>query len=142
MTTYPIAPNLSVGDITDCERARVLDPNVRPAIVHVDGACCVMEGNLDLTAHITDNDEGAAMLEPMLPRTFAFIDRHRPGRHVIVHCTAGISRSPTVVLLYLIHIGEMDENEFHRKHAAYTPNPALQQLITRAENEAWDIDHM
>lgn len=53
----------------------------------------------------------------------------RPGMKVYVHCNAGISRSPTIVWLYLVACGK-DPDEVARRIIAGSPsaipgNPAL-----------------
>ncbi len=54
-----------------------------------------------------------------------------PGHKIYIHCVVGVSRSPTIAWLYLIHSGLSPEAASER----VTPNPALydagivQQLI-------------
>ncbi|KAM3141131.1 hypothetical protein pb186bvf_006736 [Paramecium bursaria] len=42
-------------------------------------------------------------LQEYFPRTNEFIERHRQHTNVMVHCYAGISRSPTVVIAYIMN---------------------------------------
>lgn len=62
----------------------------------------------------------------------------RPGMKVYVHCKAGISRSPTIVWLYLVACGK-DPDEVARRMVAGSPfaipgNPALvdEELLEKA----------
>merc|ERR1712187_958711 len=49
------------------------------------------------------HDNASEQLAQHLPRALAFLDEAKAsGGKCVVHCTAGMSRSPTVVLAYLI----------------------------------------
>jgi predicted protein tyrosine phosphatase len=136
MSNMKIAHNLYVGDIGACLLARGQDDEARPAIVHMDDLCSAEPGPLDLVTPITDDDDGAAVLPGMMGEISSFIDKHREERPVLVHCTAGVSRSPTVLLLYLIRKGEMTEQEFRAIYPAYNPLNAFQVLVMEAEDRA------
>ena len=61
------------------------------------------------------------------------------GRHVLVHCEMGISRSPSIALLYLarytgrIAVGTFQEAEplFAAIYPDYNPGPAIRLFMTR-----------
>lgn len=56
-----------------------------------------------LALRLTDPDP---RLCQCLPRCWSFLDRARQQQgRVLVHCLAAISRSPTIVLSYLCHLG-------------------------------------
>lgn len=58
-----------------------------------------------------------------------FIDRHRTTTNVFVHCMAGISRSATIIITYLMKLYDWDYNktfEFVRKKRRIIgPNPGF-----------------
>ena len=57
-----------------------------------------------LVVDINDEPRQAATLQRQLPRVYAFIETNiKSGRNVCVNCQAGISRSATVVIGYLMH---------------------------------------
>lgn len=57
-----------------------------------------------LVLDINDEPRQAAVLQRQLPRVYAFIEENvKSGRNVCVNCQAGISRSATVVIGYLMH---------------------------------------
>jgi protein-tyrosine phosphatase len=53
--------------------------------------------------HVPISDFGDTVLVDVLPECFEFIDEaKKKGRAVLVHCSQGINRSPTVVIAYLM----------------------------------------
>lgn len=71
----------------------------------------------------------------------AFIDaaRRRRGR-VLVHCFAGVSRSPSVVLAYLCHLGDTLEEAADRLGAVVWTDPDLLFLRQVAEHFGEETD--
>jgi len=63
--------------------------------------------------------------------------RTQNGR-VFVHCQSGISRSPTVILAYLLRFHSMDyDSAYHflkAKRVVTRPNPAFKQLLVEYEH--------
>lgn len=66
-----------------------------------------------------------------------FIDRHTKQKHgVFVHCDAGMDRSATVVVAYLIWRDGMARDEaieLVRRKRAIKPNPAFMEIL-----QAWE----
>ena len=61
-------------------------------------------GTDKLVVDVNDEPRQAATLQRQLPRVYAFIETNiKSGRNVCVNCQAGISRSATVVIGYLMH---------------------------------------
>lgn len=69
--------------------------------------CCIGKGNYEipnfnyLTFKLDDNGHNANMLE-LFEVTFNFLETARNKGGVFVHCNAGMSRSPTIVIAYLM----------------------------------------
>ena len=102
---WPIIPGLFLGDREDArDEARLL----REGITHVVNCAgelpCYFDGRfVYLWLKLKDPDDSFAA---EIPRFCEFIDDGRRAGNVLVHCTAGVSRSPAVVLAYLCHLGE------------------------------------
>eukprot|EP01126_Amoeba_proteus_P048340 TRINITY_DN5582_c0_g1_i4.p1 TRINITY_DN5582_c0_g1~~TRINITY_DN5582_c0_g1_i4.p1 ORF type:complete len:114 (+),score=14.84 TRINITY_DN5582_c0_g1_i4:771-1112(+) len=61
---------------------------------------------------------------------------HNPdGKKVLVHCSGGVSRSPSVVIAYLMALNGMSYGEAHaevkRKRNGVKPNPTFQNQLKR-----------
>src|SRR5262245_47765703 len=69
-----------------------------------------------------------------LPRACGFIDQARERGRVLVHCFAAVSRSPTVVLAYLCHLGDSLEQAARRLGRVAWTDPDLLHLRLLAEH--------
>src|SRR5262249_17011772 len=68
-------------------------------------------------------------LEEHFPAVFSFIDEaRRGGGRVLVHCFAAISRSPSVVLAYLCHLGDPLEEAARKLGAVVWCDPDVLHL--------------
>ena len=88
--------NIKQNDIrasVDLSKMRVIERRIKNS------------GDIDkLVVDINDEPRQAATLQRQLPRVYAFIETNiKSGRNVCVNCQAGISRSATVVIGYLMH---------------------------------------
>jgi hypothetical protein len=74
-----------------------------------------------------------------LARACAFIDQARKDGRVLVHCYAAVSRSPTVVLGYLCHLGHSLEQAARLLGQTAWTDPDLLFLRQLAEHrgETW-----
>ena len=75
-------------------------------------------------------------------RTCVFIDSARQnGRAVLVHCLAGISRSPSVILAYLCYLGSpLEEAARHLGRIVWT-DPDTMFLMQIAEHFGHNLDN-
>ncbi|KAG6860699.1 hypothetical protein C0995_008371 [Termitomyces sp. Mi166 len=85
-------------------------------------------------------DQTTVDLKPHLEAACSYIDRAlRSGRNVLVHCQQGISRSPAVVIAYLIRNHGMSyDNAFallKRKRACVKPNSGFVSALRE-----WEAD--
>jgi predicted protein tyrosine phosphatase len=71
----------------------------------------ILHHHFELYDHITEAIGG--YLEPIYQALLDF-EAREPGRRILIHCTAGISRSPTVVLYYLIRKLNLSVAEAHQ----------------------------
>lgn len=98
-----VAPNLYLGN---AQASRDRDLLRRMEIVAV---CCVGAPPVfkdDLQYHrVSIEDDGQHSMLPHFDRACDFIHEHRKRGSVFVHCKGGISRSPTMVVAYLMRFG-------------------------------------
>ena len=85
-----------------------------------------------LFLNIPDTSEKTYMMENILPEAQTFIDTNITKGPVLVHCQMGISRSPTIVINYLVSIGwKPEESIKHVKSCrdCIRPDEAYLQLL-------------
>jgi protein-tyrosine phosphatase len=77
----------------------------------------------DITLHNLYIRDASLMTPQMVRDALAIIDRSLfpPGHKIYIHCNEGVSRSPTITWLYLIHTGLSPEDAT----AKVKPNPQL-----------------
>jgi protein-tyrosine phosphatase len=101
---WQILPRLYLGTKEDSENLEFLK---RHGITHVVNCaaelpCQFMDTFEYLHLSLKDPDD---RLGAKLGETLAFVDHGREQASVLVHCTGGISRSPSIILAYLCHTG-------------------------------------
>ncbi|WP_367182134.1 dual specificity protein phosphatase family protein [Brachyspira sp.] len=110
--------NLYVGGDMDCIE-------FKGAIVHACQSCfmrgvkgstnykIVYENNNDLYLNLLDISSLSFEYGfPMIKRAVEFIDERINDMEVLVHCNFGISRSPSIALLYMARKGYINNNSF------------------------------
>jgi protein-tyrosine phosphatase len=110
-----ITGDLAVGSLVAASDLEVLTRHGVRAIVDASNR----EGNPrfpSIQYHEVPIDDPDERLAEFLPRVVAFIDEARRRGPVLLHCVAGISRSPALALCYL-----------HERHALSLP-AALQHV--------------
>jgi hypothetical protein len=74
--------------------------------------------------NLIDVEDPEFISDEMLDDGLAFIhEMMSEGKKILVHCNAGMSRGPTMVLMYLRTIGELDQPFNRAKHIFKTLYP-------------------
>jgi hypothetical protein len=118
------------------ESARDLARLREAGITHVVNCACELPNYHDghfvyLALGLRDPDPN---LREHIARVCGFIDQARLQGRVLVHCFAAISRSPTVVLAYLCHLGDSLELAARRLGQIAWTDPDLLHLRQLADH--------
>ena len=120
-----ILPHLYLGDIYVSQNHDVLQThNIKHIINLSNEPSYITFPNIEYT-HIPIYDFLSVKISPYFEKTNNVIDEKRlKGENVLVHCMAGVSRSVTIILAYMISIG-------------YTLKNALNHVYTLREKQQW-----
>ena len=87
-----------------------------------------VEKGQHMALNLIDSDDPEFIPEEVIESGLVFIHKHiKAGGRVLVHCNAGLSRSPTLAMIFLRTIGELpqsfttSEKVFRSLYPAYTP---------------------
>jgi hypothetical protein len=136
-----IVDGLFLGDRDSAgDRGRLQTAGITHVVNCAEELPCYFEGELVYKAlRLRDPDP---TFHTRLEDACAFIDRaRRQGGKVLVHCFAAVSRSPSVVLAYLCHLGEgLEEAARRLGRLAWTdPDPVfLRQIVAHRGLERSD----
>jgi len=74
-----------------------------------------------LILNLVDADNPAYIPDEIMDESVAFINEHlNAGQRVLVHCKQGMSRSPSIAMLYLAtHTERLPRSSFERAFAAF-----------------------
>ena len=80
---------------------------------------------LEETSHITP---------AIAASVFEFVQEHRPKHGILVHCAEGVQRSPSIVILILLHdrYALFDAFELVEKNCRWPILPAFEMLVSIA----------
>ena len=88
----------------------------------------IAERENKLILNLVDTADPKYIAKEIIDKAIAAIDENIESKNVLVHCNQGMSRSATIGLLYLHHVGvistdnfEEAENEFIKIYPDYNP---------------------
>ncbi|KAG7332061.1 hypothetical protein KOW79_003895 [Hemibagrus wyckioides] len=110
------------------------------AVLNVSSACPNLFENELSYMTLRVEDSMAADIRVFFPQAIRFIDSVKEsGGRVLVHCQAGISRSATICLAYLIHAQRVRLNEafdfVKRRRQVISPNLAFMGQLQQFETD-------
>ena len=93
----------------------------------------VRDSKTHMALNLLDHEDPKMIPDEVLDKGIEFIDeRMKAGDKVLAACNAGASRSPTIVMMYLRTIGELDQpfnrakHIFHTLYSKYDPGHGLE----------------
>uniref|UniRef100_A0A672Y878 Dual specificity protein phosphatase 2 n=1 Tax=Sphaeramia orbicularis TaxID=375764 RepID=A0A672Y878_9TELE len=135
-----LLPFLFLGSAVHSSRRDTLVAAGITAVLNVSSSCPnFYEGEFEYL-RLTVEDSLAADIRACFSTAIAFIDsvKHRGGR-VLVHCQAGISRSATICLAYLMHTQRVRLDEafdfVKRRRHVISPNLAFMGQLLQFETD-------
>jgi hypothetical protein len=128
---FQVFPNLFIGTENDC----FFDPREDWAIIHACKSPChqralryrrslspshpnylVYENGNHLFLNMIDPPQ-PLFKHPLFLKSLEFIDEHIAKRNVLIHCNLGLSRAPSIALLYLAKRAKKISGESFQKAA-------------------------
>ena len=82
----------------------------------------------EMALNLLDLEDPQMIPDAVLMAGISFIDEMmKAGKKILVHCNAGHSRGPTMAMLYLRTVGELDQPFNRARHIFHTLYPKLSQ---------------
>ena len=121
--------NLYVGNETDCS----FNTGDKLAIIHACKYPChakavgykgslspahphylIMEKRQHLFLNMVDMEKELSPIytNPIMKSAMAFIEKHIADQEILIHCNQGLSRSPSIALLYLARKGHISNDSY------------------------------
>ncbi|KAK0151891.1 Dual specificity protein phosphatase 2 [Merluccius polli] len=135
-----LLPFLFLGSALHSSRRDTLAAAGITAVLNVSSTCpSLYEGELRYL-RLTVEDSLAADIRACFSQAIAFIDSVKEqGGRVLVHCQAGISRSATICLAYLMHTRRVRLNEafdfVKQRRQVISPNLAFMGQLLQFETD-------
>lgn len=135
-----LLPFLFLGSAVHSARRETLAEAGITAVLNVSSSCPNLFEEELLYLRLNVEDSLAADIRACFPQAIAFIDSvKQTGGRVLVHCHAGISRSATICLAYLIHAQRVRLDEafdfVKRRRQVISPNLAFMGQLLQFETD-------
>ena len=118
--------------------ARVL--NYRGSLPQTHPNYLVLEWELDLYLNMVDMDRELSPVytNPIVQAAMSFIDKNITDRPVVIHCNQGMSRAPSIALLYMARTKAIKNDsfedavrDFRSTYPAYQPARGISLYMSR-----------
>ncbi len=132
---------LYLGDIIAAESALYLKQNNITCILTIAKTRLLLPKHLEIqTMTIAVDDSPIVNLKKSFEECFNFIHQNRSaGKNVLVHCMAGVSRSATIVISYVMGLNKMGFDEAYKivkdKRQLANPNGGFLRQLKDYETE-------
>ncbi|CAI2325336.1 unnamed protein product [Caenorhabditis sp. 36 PRJEB53466] len=136
-----ITPNIYLGSQLDSLDETMLKALDISAVINLSVTCpksvCITEDKNFM--RIPVNDSYQEKLTPYFPMAFEFLERLRKsGKKCLIHCLAGISRSPTLCISYIMRYMQMGSDDAYRyvkeRRPSISPNFNFMGQLLEYEN--------
>lgn len=124
-----IIDKIYIGDAADAQNREVLA--IVEAVVNATSQSDNLSGS-GIPYLRLDHDDGVPWPAEKLTAFLAFMISTVPTQKVLIHCAAGVSRAPSLVITWLMRAGfswEEAEALVRAKRPQIAPNPALKDSI-------------
>ncbi|XP_072882955.1 dual specificity protein phosphatase 5 [Hemitrygon akajei] len=141
-----ILPFLYLGSAYHASRPDFLDDLHITALLNVSRSCAEYFKSNYLYKFIPVEDSASADISSHFQEAIDFIDhvRHTGGK-VLVHCEAGVSRSPTICLAYLMKSKQLRLDEafdyIKERRSTISPNFGFMNQLLHYESEMLPLTH-
>ncbi|CCD68974.1 Tyrosine-protein phosphatase vhp-1 [Caenorhabditis elegans] len=136
-----ITPNIYLGSQIDSLDETMLDALDISVVINLSMTCpksvCIKEDKNFM--RIPVNDSYQEKLSPYFPMAYEFLEKcRRAGKKCLIHCLAGISRSPTLAISYIMRYMKMGSDDAYRyvkeRRPSISPNFNFMGQLLEYEN--------
>lgn len=149
--------NIYIGDDSDC-----LNNDADIAIIHACKTChqkgvgyrgnltsthpnyLILETNGNLYLNMVDMEKEflPKFTHPIMESSLTFIDKYLSDKPILIHCNQGVSRSPSIGLVYLARENKISNTSyidakkcFLEKYSQYTPGRGIELYLQNNWND-------
>ena len=137
-----IISNIYLGNLYDADDDDFLNNNKIKHIIRLtenDNVLTYAKTIKAYTFNISDIESEADRLYNLLPKIYNILKNIPKNENVLIHCNVGMSRSPTVVIYYIMKMGKINDYDkvlkfVKDKRSIVNPNVGFQKSLKENEN--------
>ena len=130
-----IISNIYLGNLYDADDDDFLNNNKIKHIIRLtenDNVLTYAKTIKAYTFNISDIESEADRLYNLLPKIYNILKNIPKNENVLIHCNVGMSRSPTVVIYYIMKMGKINDYDkvlkfVKDKRSIVNPNVGFQK---------------